>query len=888
MRTLRSWIVRLFNLFNKDHRERELADEMEANLEFQIEDGIRAGMTPQQARRAALIKFGSLDAAKEAVRDRRGIPFLETFLRDVSYALRMMRRNKGWSAVAILSLALGIGANTAIFSVIDGLILRMLPVRDPAQLVRVEGTVYSDFLRTTLPIDRFPRSVYEHFRDHNAVFTEMFAFSDLDRPELSVGGQTEGSGGVELVSGSFFSALGVGVALGRGIDTDLESPAAVISYGYWKRRFALDPSIIGKKISVNNIALDIIGVAQPRFFGVSRDSAPDLWVPLAMRSQLTGEPVNSADDLVSLMARLKLGENTQHAAAALTVLYTQVPQGMRFYKGNSKAATMEVLPGGRGYSTLRDQFSQPLEILMIVVALVLVTACANVASLLLARATARRKEIITRLAIGAGRARLIRQLLTESLLLATAGGVAGLALAMWGKSALLELLPASPAPLVIQLDARILGFNAAATLLTAILFGLVPAFCATRVDLAAGMGRIETTTRSGLRLNKILVVSQVALSLFLLTAAGLFLGSLEKLKSVDPGFNPKNLVQISIDTSRAGYRGPQVAALYRQLLEQLEAIPGVRAVSGVRNGIIQNGVTKTSIVVPHNTAPSSDADTVDSADVGPRFFETASLPLISGRDFSAADDTQSPKVVVINEALARLYFPGQNPVGKHLSTGPGSMYEIVGISKDAKIVTLRRNVGPMLYFPALQGHTDRVSAIEIRTSGDPSSVVAAARQEVLRINNRLLVSIKTMNEQIDTTLVQERMIGTLSGFFGALALVLASIGLYGLMAYSVARRTREIGVRMALGADRHNMRWMVLRETLILGAVGITIGIPATLVGARLTGHWIEGLLFQISAADPVTIAMAALLLLGVAAIAGYLPARRASRLEPMIALRYE
>jgi predicted permease len=891
---LRSWFytlpLRLRSLFRRDHVEHDLDEELAYHVEQKTAAYISRGLSPEEARRAALRDMDGIEQRKEQCRDTRGVGWIEDLLRDLRYAARTLRRSPGFTAIVVLSLALGIGANTAIFSVTDGLLLRMLPVSEPQQLVRIQGTTFVAFLKRQVNFDVFPREVYERFRDHNDVFADTFAFHDLERPEVSIDGRIESFGQVQLVSGNFFPALGVNAIIGRGITPDedrVANPVAVISYGYWKRRFAFDSSVIGKKVTVNNVVLEIIGVTPARFFGISPDTAPDLWAPLSMQNEFT--VLSRQNDVMNVMARLKPGVAAQQASAAVSVLYQQIPKDLRFGKGNTREISLAALPGGQGYSTLREQFSRPLAMLTIVVGLVLLTACANVASLLLARATARQTEMSTRLAIGAGRARLIRQLFTESFLLAVAGGIVGLAFAWWGNSALLSQLPNGASPLTWHLDARTLGFTAAVSALTGIVFGLAPALRGTRVNLAGGT-RTATTSRSGLRLNKILVVSQVAMSLLLLAAAGLFVRSLGNLRNVDLGFNPERLVQVSIDTQGAGYRGPQIPALHEQLLERLSAIPGVRSVSGVRNGIIQNSSTYTSLSIPGYTPPPGQDMPVDSADVGPRFFETAGLPLLSGRDFSAADNASSPKVVIISETLARLYFPGQNPVGRRLGTGleQASGFEIVGVAKDAKLAAIRRKVGPMMYFALLQTGPNRISAMEIRTTADPASVMTTARQQVLAINRRLFVSVKTVPQQIDDTLLQERMIGKVSALFGLLALLLASGGLYGLMAYSVARRTNEIGIRMALGAERERVLGMILRETLVLVCIGVAIGIPAVLAAGRLVGHWMDSLLFGLRATDPVTIALAALVLAVAAVLAGYVPARRASRLDQMAALRYE
>jgi predicted permease len=814
--------------------------------------------------------------------------------RDLRYAARSLGRSPGFTLAVVLSLALGIGANSAIFSVIDGLLLRMLPVRDPERLVLLQGSVYSEFLRTTIDFEGFPSSFYETVRDHASAFTGVMLLGGLDQPELSIDGKPEPPVEEQLVSGNFFAELGVEPILGRPISSDAE-PIAVISYGYWQRRFGFDRAVLGKKITVNNVVLDIAGVAPPGFYGITPDRPKDLWMPARVFA-----PAPGSDDTGSgrIMARLKPGVTPERAGAELTALYAGLPAAMRFSKGNAKAAVIRALPGGRGYSHLRDEFAQSLAILMIVVGGVLLTACANVASLQLARATARRTEMGTRLAIGAGRGRLIRQLLTESFLLSALGGAAGLALAVWGNHALLALLPErsrpgtlleGASPLAIHLDWRILGFTFAVSLLTGLLFGLAPALRATRLNLANGVrAAAASQSRESLRLNRVLVISQVAMSLVLLVTAGLFVRTLEKLRSVDLGFNPQHLVQISLDTRGAGYRGPQVATLYHELLERLARLPGVSEVSAVRNGVVQNGATSTTITIPGRPPSPDDSIPIDSADVGPGFFSTVGMPLVLGRGITADDNARSARVIVVNQSFVRRYFPGVDPLGKRVATGGGNTSEIVGVARDARIVNLRRPVGPMIFFPAFQRNMDRVSAIEVRTIVDPAGVIATAREEVSAIHPKLVVDARTMPAQIDDMLSQERMIGKLSGFFGALALILASGGLYGLMAYSVVRRTGEIGIRMALGAQREAVLWMILRETITVLLAGLAIGIPVALGAARLAGHWIEGLLFDLKATDPVTLLMASLMLGVAALVAGAIPARRASQLDPMNALRCE
>jgi predicted permease len=887
---------RILNLVRRRRFRREVAEEVESHIAEKVADLMEAGMSERESHQKANREFGNATLYKEAGREAWGWTSLDRLALDLRYGSRMMRRNPGFTAVAALSLALGIGANTAIFSLVDTVLLRMLPVQDPERLVQIQAAFRNEAFKRNQTTQSFSHRTFEYFRDRNQVFADSFAFDSLERPDVAVDGSAEYTRGVDLVSGNYFSALGVSAILGRILTPEDDKtpgahPVAVVSYGYWKRRFALDPAILGKNISVNDVSFSVIGVAPPRFFGLSPDSAPDLWLPTMMQAQLM--PGRSYLDgsrwWLKIMARLKPGVSQEQAQADLNVLFPQIEKEMTWTKYQRfSGRPIELVSASRGYSSLRRQFSQPLTILMIVVGLVLLIACANVASLLLARATARRNEISIRLAVGAGRLRLVRQLLTESLLLAVIGGALGLLFASAGSRALLNLLPHGPVPMTLDLhpDLRILGFTTALSLLTGILFGLTPALRATRMDLKAGLGKAGSGTRPSLRLGKVLVISQVALSLLLLVSAGLFVRSLQKLKSLDLGINPENLLQVSIDTQ--AYKGARLTGLYGQLLERLSSIPGVRSASGSGLGLISGYKQRTTVAVQGNAA-EDDNTFVDSADVGPRFFETAGQPLLLGRDFTAADNAGAPKVVVINESMARRYFGNENPIGKRLGYGRknNAEFEIIGVAKDARFTGVREQIALMMYFPAHQ-RTDRVDALQVRTIGNPTAIAAAVRREVQAIDKRLLVDIKTIAAQVDDSLVQERMISTLAGFFSLLALLLAVVGLYGIMAYSVTRRTSEIGIRMALGAERRDVLWLILRETMLLMLTGIAIGVPAALAAGRLAGHLVSGLLFGLTATDPVTIAIAALLLAGGAAAAGYPPARRASRVDPMLALRYE
>lgn len=844
---------------------------------------------------------------------------MRTLIRDLHYGVRMLRQSPGFTAVAVLSLALGIGANTAIFSLVDAVLLRLLPVKDPDSLVAISRTTERG------SPDVFSYPMFEHLRDEAEGVSGVLASSGASRWTISF--DDAGSEGVReqvtgaLVSGNYFPVLGINAVHGRTLTTEDNRtpgghPVAVISHGYWQRRFGLDPSVLGKTFTLNRSSFAIIGVAPPGFFGVSVSEAPDIWAPAMMQTQVNPDAASLSDynrGWLRLMARLEPGVGQQQARAALDIVFQQhrtaQPQRMRGPRGRRAAVEQRIAvePGSKGLADLRRQFSRPLLVLMTVVALVLLIACANVANLLLARATARRKEIAVRLALGAGRARLVRQLLTEGFLLAAAGGACGLLLAYWGSNLLIVMVSRGPAliPLDITPDARILGFTAAVSLLAGLLFGLAPALRATSADLRSQLeGGARGMTSAGRRskAGKVLVVVQVALSLLLLIGAGLFVRSLRNLRTLDTGFNRSNVLMARLNPSESGAvavrrtgpaggdraeRNARLANLYRQVLERVSLIPGVHSASMAANGLIMGAAMMRCCVAVDGHTPEPDEDRGVRIDVvTPAFFRTMEMPLLLGREFSDLDRQDAPKVAVVNETFARHYFGSENPVGKRFrwDGAAADAIEIVGVVKDAKYNGLREDTPRLVYFPQLQS-MGQLSVLAVRTIGDPPNLGAQVRQALEEVDPNLRVGlITTLAARLDDTLIQERLVAKLTSFFGVLALFLACVGLYGIMSYSVAGRTNEIGTRMALGAQRGDIVWMVLRETLLLAAAGIVLAVPTALA----TTHLVSSLLFGLAPTDPATITMATLLMLAVAAFSGYLPARRASQVEPMAALRYE
>jgi predicted permease len=925
--------LRLRALLRKTEVEQELDEELRFHLEKEIEQNLARGMNSEEARFAALRSFGGVEQMKEKSRDVRGVRWVEELWHDLRYGLRIMRKYPGLTAVMVLSLALGIGANTAIFSLLNATLLKTLPVKDPQQLVvfTTAGPQSDD--------NSYSYRQIEQFNQNNQSFTGIIIASGAGRmrmTELDAGGQVEAIQGMR-VSGNFFSVLGVEAVAGRTLMEDDDNasnpqPVAVISYKFWKHRFGLDPGIVGSKVRFDDFTFTIIGVAPPGFFGFDVGYAPDIWWPLQMTPQVTpgDNRLKRGSEWLRVMARLKPDVQPEQARAEMDVVFKQYinqisPESAAGFTPTQRRNYFErrirLDAGATGLvrNHLRRTVTQPLLVLMAIVAFVLLIACANVANLLLARAAGRRKEIALRLALGATRFRLVRQLLTESLLLAIFSGVLGLLFAWWGVTLLLAYLPKQGSiTLDPALDAQVLGFTLAVSIFTGVLFGLVPALRATRLDLTSSLKEVagRDAGRSWLALHKVLVVVQVALSLFLLVGAGLFVRSLQNLKNLDAGFDRENVALFELDTG-SGYTSAQRVNLQAQLLERLESLPGVRSASLSHIGLLSGGRTVNNIVVEGYTHRPDEDVKCHELWVGPNFFTTMGIPLLQGRDFSpqelqpltglpgnqpATGQPQQPQlsaplngklVAVINQTMAHYFFGEQNPIGQRFRFSEGPLkdipVEIIGLAKDAKYESLREQTRRTFYLSFFQWPPEGGRASEqrmlLRTSGNPFATTAAIQRIVREIDPQIQVlDLQTMNDVVDKALTQERFIAQLGSFFSFCALMLASIGLYGVMSYTTARRTREIGIRMALGARGADVIRLVMRETMVMVIAGVVLGVGAALAATRL----VASLLFGLGASDPLTITLAVLLLLTVTALAGYLPARRATRVDPMVALRQE
>jgi predicted permease len=913
---------------------RGLDEEMQFHLDRQIEANLAAGMPPAEARREALVAFGGVQQTKENVRQVRWTHFAEVLLQDARYAWRLLRKTPLFTAIVVLTLALGIGLNTAVFSLIDAVMFRALPVSHPEELVLLKwhahhrpkmhsqwsyGYCQQSFSGTDLSNCSLSRQWFNTVWQSN-IFAGVAGFAGMDRLTLSGNGPATILNGGQLVSGDFFSTLGIKPAAGRLLlpedDTEQAMPAVVLSSRYWQSAFGGSSAALGKTVRINNLPFIIVGVTEQHFDGIVPGSRPDVWLPLSSRPRLIPNWTPKLEDAgswwLTIIARLKPGVPEKQAETALSLMFrNETENGDQPLFKPADQPFLELAPAQQALGQ-RSRAAQPFWVLMMAVVLVLLIACANIGGLLLSRATARRREIAVRLTLGAKRSRLMSQLLIESLMLSLAGGALGLLIGQWGARGWMLLSHNSDSQgflLAPQLDGRVLVFTLAVSAATAILFGLAPALRSLRVDLTpalkSGGGAIDSSAsrRRWYSMGNALVVAQVMLAMVALISAGLLVRTLRNLRTVDLGFDPSNVLVFSLNPVQAGYKPAQLDGLYRELQEKFAALPGVKSVSYSWASLLGHSEWDTDIHPP-GTPDATKAD-ADVFPVGPGFFDVVRLPLKLGRDFQSPDfaiqaqraalppgkdvDPKSPPLpIIVNETFVKRFLVGRNPLGQHIEEtipeepgkqrGPG--WIIVGVAGDAKYDDLRREIAPTMYLPWVGA-----GGFSIRSSGDPKQLIAAIRDIITRRDSNLaMYQIATESEQLEQQVFTERLLARLSSFFAVLAVVLACAGIYGLLSYEVTRRTREIGIRMAVGAQRTHVLGMVVRQGVILAAVGTVVGCAASLGASRL----LQSLLFQVKGGDPVTLLAVSVLLLLISLVACWIPARRATRVDPMIALRYE
>jgi len=834
-------------------------------------------------------------------------------LQDIRYALRQMRKSPGFTLVAVLTLALGIGANTGIFTLVNAVLLKSLPVPDPEQLFLVKmSDRLAENTRFSYPLFEDMRAALPPTASVAAMAwpAEFYTNFQSRQPEMAKG---------QLVSGNYFQTLETYPALGRLLTPDDDrvvggSPVAMISYGCWQRRFGRDPNLIGRKIVVNGMPLEIVGVAGPGFFGTRAGTAPEFWIPTTMQPAVhyaqhysqteaaeLDKPWIPQQDIswLQLVVRVKGPQAGSQTDAAVNQVFRQHLEHsvLSLTDPHERQALLrlwlELEPGGRGLPVLRRSFSQSLTVLMGTVGLVLLIACANLANLLLARAAARRREIAVRLSLGATRARLARQLLTECVLMSGFGALLGVGVSYWCASVLpmWASRTATPIPLSLAPDARVLLFSTVVAFLTGVLFGLAPAVQGTRVEpvhvLKASAGGLAGSGRAGRgwSLKQTLVVSQVALSLVLLVGAGLFLRTLRNFSELDPGFDRAHLLTVRLDTHMGGYKQEQLSSLYRRLVERVGTIPGVRSSSVASCGLAVGCGDSSNIYLPGVPHTNGETDAQERR-VSHHFFETVGIPLIQGRNFTTTDSEKAPAVAIVNQTFVRQFLKDKNPIGQYFGYDAANdhRFQIVGVVRDARVNDVRESAPPMIYHSIEQDVID-AEALDIRTFADPSQLILQVIRAVRSVDPNLPIGgIATLAEQVSSNLAQQRLIARLTTIFGVLALGLACLGLYGVMSYTVAQRTSELGIRMALGSTRWKMLCLVLQESLMVIGAGILVGVGLSLAGTRL----VSSMLFGLSPHDPVTLAAAAVMLLLVSIAAGLLPAWRAAHVDTVVALRHE
>jgi len=835
--------------------------------------------------------------------------------RDLRFALRVLAKSPGFTAAVVLSLALGIGANSAIFTLMDAVMWRMLPVQDPQSLLAV-GRVFDGAAQPA----GFTYEDYRVLHDNN-VSANLAGFSTAPM-NVSVDGPPEPTLQGQLVSGDYFALLGVSPVIGRALGPEDDRvqnghPVVMLSHGYWERRFARDPQVIGKAIRLSAMPFTIVGVTPKEFFGLEVGTAPDVFVPIMMQptvmpafENLLEKPIVRRG-WVQIVARTRPGVSRDQASAALDALFQSQqpdqppPPGA---KGGPPPPPPLVLTPASSISALRRQFSRPLFVLLAMVATVLLITCVNTANLLLARAAARRPEFAMRLALGAGQGRLIRQLLVESVLLAAMGGACGILLARWSTGLLVAYMSSGRTPIVLDLapNLRILAFTTGVSVMTGLFFGLAPAWRATRLQLAPALKNVRSSVTRGLLPGRVLSIAQIALSLMLIVGAGLFVRSLQRLNGEDTGVRRESVLIVRVEPRGSDQRNipgtsERLDRTYRELIRRVREVPGVQMVS-MANGMPTSPTSSAGVPI---VLQSGEQVRVPLLMVYPNYFATIGIPMTRGRDLAEGDlAPYAPAVCIVNESFVREVFPGQDPIGNPCHTGrrgrllasPTNLpsqnepFQIVGVVKDSRYSNPRGEVRPIIYSTFLQTNTGRGQMVlHVRSSGDTGAIVQRIREEVAAVDAAMpMFDLHTLDEEMHAALVQQRLVAMLSTLFGALALLLACVGLYGLLAFTLVQRTTEIGIRMALGAQRSDVVWMVVREAMLLVAIGLAVGVPAALAAARIASNQIVDLLFGIEATDPATLVAAAVALAGVGALAAYLPAWRASRVDPMVVLRSE
>jgi predicted permease len=870
-------------IFRRKHFESDMDAEFQAHLEAYADDLVGRGLDRAEALRRAQLEFGGVSLMKEDCRQACGLRALDEWSADVRLTLRRLRRNPGFAAVAILSLALGIGANTAIFGLLDAVMLRMLPVRDPASLV---------FVRTagTLGRDGPPYPYFELLRDHARTFEAVgvYAASDI---EVGIGGGRELKRGV-FVSPGFYEMLGVSPLMGR---TPSNGDVAVIGRNYWKERFGSDPAILGRTIRLFDRSVTIVGVLPSEILSLEPGRPIDIAVPMDL-----SDPTRRHDRTalwIQLVARLKPGVREQQVSADANGLFSEYMSNVAL-PGNTRARLydhIDLTPAGRGLGGLRSVFLQPLTALMILAGLVLVAACVNVSNLLLARAAASQKDYAVRLALGAGRGRLIRQGLAEALVLVGSGAAVGIWFARLGQSALAAFFAGGPNPVVLDLplNAHMMLFTVSVAVASGVAFGILPALRASRSDPAAGLqsgSRSVAGSRFSPRLGRAMVVAQVALSMVLLAGAGLFIRTVQELEAVDLGFPREGILAMEMSPERQALGSPPWLAAEAEMLDRIRRIPGVRSASWATMNPMGGRDRGATLEIPGFTPRAPRDNDIHMAVVSPAYFETFGVPLLLGRAFTKRDGATAQKVAIINETAAHFYFGDTMPLGRRVRfanyPAPDAIYEIVGVVKDFLHDSLREQVSRFIFLPIPQS-VERINrlSLAVHCSGDAAGYAAPVRRELQRVRPALvLTNVATVEQHVEDSLRRERLISALATAFGALALALACIGIYGTISYAVTRRTSEIGIRMALGATSGSMIWLVLREAVMLTSAGALLGIPAIVAVARLS----RALLYGLSAFDLPGLAGALAVMLVAAAVAGFVPARRAGRLDPMSVLRCE